>query len=103
MASYITLDPDQGFDLCVQSIAHELEFSVRWNETDSSIILEPRQSDTLMELDVFHLHRFPSCRSACGLKHDLVVQPQAQFGHSTQIALQLHGAQDLGAEDIASR
>lgn len=40
--------------------------------------------------------------AACALEHDLIVQTEAEFWHSRQIAFHLDGAQDLGPDDIAS-
>lgn len=44
-------------DLCIESIRHELELSVRRNERDSAVVLEAIQAHTLMELDILQLHR----------------------------------------------
>lgn len=52
--------PDQGLDLRTQSIAHQLKFAVRRDEGDCTIILESRETNTLMEFDVFHLNGFAS-------------------------------------------
>lgn len=72
-----TLDPDQWFDLCIQSVAHQLKFSVRRNKANGSIILKATQSHTLVELHILHLDCFASCRSSGRLEHDFVIQPQA--------------------------
>lgn len=42
----------------VESVGHKLELSVGRNEGDGSVILEARQTDTLVKLDVLQLHRF---------------------------------------------
>ena len=55
-----------------------------------------------MELDVLHLNCLPPCRSSRRLKHDFVIQPKPQFWHSGEVAFQLYGAKDLGAQDVAS-
>jgi len=44
--------------VCVESVSHESEFAIWWDETDCSVILEPRKAHALMKLDVFHLHCF---------------------------------------------
>lgn len=41
MAFYYALYPDQGLDLCVQAVAHELKFAVWRDEADGSVVLEP--------------------------------------------------------------
>ncbi len=56
-----------------------------------------------MEFDILHLHRLPSCRAPCGLEHHLVVQSQPQLRHPAQVALQLHGPEDLAAQHIPRR
>lgn len=96
-----TLDPDQRLDLRVQPVAHKLEFSIRGDKADCTIVFETRQTDALVELDIFHLHGFSSRCATRGLEHDLVVQPQTELRHSTQIALHLHGAQDLRSQDVS--
>lgn len=76
-----------------------------------------------MELDVFHLDRFPSVcwqgttgnelrnpirpdssllTSASVLEHDLVVQTQTQFGHSRQVTFHLYGSQNLAPNDVSA-
>lgn len=55
-----------------------------------------------MEFDIFHLNRFPPCRPACRLEHDLVVQTQPQLRHARQVAFHLYSAEDFRAEDIAA-
>lgn len=95
MRLYETFHPDQRFYLRVQTIAHEFEFTVRRDEADRSVILESRKSNTLVEFDVFHLDRLASRSTTGRLKHHFVVQPQTKFGHTTQVALHLDGAQDL--------
>lgn len=95
------LHPDQRLHLCVQSVAHELEFAVRRDETDCAVILEARKSDTLVELHVLHLDRLASCSTTRGLEHGFVVQAQSQLWHTTQIALHLDSAQNLRAQDVS--
>ena len=40
----------------VEPIRHELALAVRWYERDGAVVLEARQTDTLMELHVLQLH-----------------------------------------------
>ena len=44
--------------MSVKSVWHELKFSIRWDEWNGAIILKSGQADTLVELNVFQLHRF---------------------------------------------
>ena len=43
--------------MSVQSVGHEFELSVRWNEGNGSVVFETRKSDALMELHVLQLNR----------------------------------------------
>ena len=97
----ITLHPNQRLHLRVQPIAHQLKLPIRWYKANRPIVLEPRKSYTLVELDVLHFNRLSPGRSSSRLEHDFVIQPQPQFWHSGEIALQLYGAKDLGAQDVA--
>lgn len=44
--------------MSVKSVGHELELSVRRNEGDGAVVLEARQTNTLVKLDVLQLNRF---------------------------------------------
>lgn len=52
------LGPDQRLDLGVEAVAHELELAVGRDERDGAVVLEARQANALMELNVLHLDRF---------------------------------------------
>lgn len=43
--------------MSVEPIGHELELSVRRDERDGAVVLEAREANTLVELDVLELHR----------------------------------------------
>ena len=101
MAPHVALDPDQRLHLRVQPVAHELELPVRRDEADRAVVLESAQPYTLVEFHVLHLHGLAPRRPPRRLEHDLVVQPQPQLGHAAEVAFQLHGAEDLGAEHVA--
>lgn len=101
MAPHVAFDPDQWLHLRIQPVAHKLKLAVRRDEADGAIILESAQPDTLVEFHVLHLHRFPPRCPPRRLEHDLVVQSQSQLGHAAEVAFQLHGAEDLGAENVA--
>jgi len=103
MRFHQTLDPNQWLHLCVQAVTHELKLAIRGNETDCSVILKPRQSHALVELDVFHLDSLASCSAARGLEHGFVVQTQPQLGHTAQITLHLNSTQNLGPEHVSVR
>ena len=49
------LHPDQWLDVCVEPIRHELKLAVGRNERDRPVVVEPRQTHTLVELDVLQL------------------------------------------------
>jgi len=42
MALDYALYPDEGLDLCVQAVAHQLELAVWWDEADGPVVLESR-------------------------------------------------------------
>ena len=42
----------------VETVGHQLKLPVGGDEGDGAVVLEARQTDTLVELDVFQLHRF---------------------------------------------
>jgi hypothetical protein len=60
VAFYCGFDPDERLDGCGEAIGHEFEFAVWWDERYSTIVFEARETDTLVEFDVFHLDGFPS-------------------------------------------
>ena len=91
------LDPDERLDLGVEAVGHELELAVGRDEGDCAVVLEARQAHALVELDVLHLDGFTARAAAGRLEHDLVVEAEAQLGHTTEVALHLDGAENLGA------
>lgn len=44
--------------MSVKSVRHELKLSIGRDEGDGAVILEARQTNTLVKLDVLQLHRF---------------------------------------------
>ena len=42
---YDGLDPDEGFNVGVEPVGHQLELSVRRDEGDRPVVLEPGQSE----------------------------------------------------------
>mmetsp|Transcript_238 Transcript_238/g.554 ORF Transcript_238/g.554 Transcript_238/m.554 type:complete len:355 (+) Transcript_238:196-1260(+) len=95
------LDPYQRLDVRVQSIRHEIELAVRWDEGYGPIVLEPREADALVEFDVLELDGLALglSRPAGGLKHELVVQTQLELRHAREEGSHLHGAVDFAVED----
>ena len=45
MALYAALHPDEGLDVGVEAVGHQLELSVRRDEGDRAVVLEPGQSE----------------------------------------------------------
>ncbi|KFY90763.1 hypothetical protein V498_05845 [Pseudogymnoascus sp. VKM F-4517 (FW-2822)] len=97
------LDPNQRLDLRVEPVRHELELAVGRDEGDGAVVLEAREPHALVELDVFHLDGLAACGAPGRLEHHLVVEPEAQLGHAGEVALHLDGAENLGAQHVASR
>ena len=85
MTSDIALHPYQWLHLRIQPITHKLKLPIRGYEAYGPIVLKPRESHTLMEFHVLHLHRLPPCRPTRGLKHDFVIQSQAKLRHTTEV------------------
>ena len=54
----VGLNPNERLDLSVQPVRHQLKLSIRWDKRDSSVILKPRETHTLMKLDIFKLNCF---------------------------------------------
>lgn len=100
MRFHQALNPNQRLHLRVQSVAHKLEFTIWGDEADCAVILKPRKTNALVKLDILHFHGLSSRRATRGLKHNLIVQPQAKLRHSTQVALHLNGAQDLRSQNV---
>ena len=44
--------------MCVETIGHELKLSIRGHKGDGAIIVESRESHTLMKLDILQLDSF---------------------------------------------
>ena len=120
-------DPEERFHLGVESVRHELEVSVRRNERNSSVVLEPRQPNALVKLDVLELDclvlcaleirrsresatserttptapRWPQLTSHA-FEQDLIVQAESELRHSAQVDAHLDGA-DYFATHHAAR
>ncbi len=104
MTLHARFHPYQWLDRRRQAVGHELKFSIRWDERDGSIVLEARETNTLMEFNVFHLDRLAAggcpgqakfvirstdradrlttLTSSSVLKHYLIVQSQSQLRHT---------------------
>ena len=42
----------------INSIRHQIELAIRWNECDEPLSVKLVQSDALMKLDIFKLNQF---------------------------------------------
>ena len=49
---------DEQVTLCVESVRHEFELSIRGYEGNRSVVLEAGKTDALVEFDVFQFHGF---------------------------------------------
>ena len=49
----VWLNPDERLDLSIKSVRHELKLPIGWDKRNSPIILEPRETNTLMKLNIF--------------------------------------------------
>ena len=55
------LYPDEWLNLSVEPVRHQFKLPVRGDEGDGAVVLKPRETHTLVELDVLQLHRFTAC------------------------------------------
>lgn len=69
MILYAGLAPDQGLDLGIESVGHQLKFSVWRDKGNGPVILKPGESDTLMKLDILHFDRLAP--GSCGTVSDV--------------------------------
>mmetsp|Transcript_1902 Transcript_1902/g.3615 ORF Transcript_1902/g.3615 Transcript_1902/m.3615 type:complete len:204 (-) Transcript_1902:329-940(-) len=89
-------NPNQWLHMCVKTISHELEFSIRGNERNGAVVLKTSETNTLMELNVLKLDRLDaSGGSPSGFKHELIIETELQFRHTRQERLHLNTANDL--------
>jgi hypothetical protein len=51
--------------------AHEVEGAIGRDERDGAVVFEARESNALVELDVFQVHRFVLCRAPLRLEQHL--------------------------------
>merc|ERR1719201_2116441 len=93
------LDPDQGLDSAADSVGHEVKCSVRGNEGDGSVVLEPGEPDALVELHVLQVNALALAALALALQQDPVVQSELALGHPGEVGPHLEGAHDLAAHD----
>mmetsp|Transcript_28252 Transcript_28252/g.45933 ORF Transcript_28252/g.45933 Transcript_28252/m.45933 type:complete len:319 (-) Transcript_28252:79-1035(-) len=95
------LHPDERLDVSVQPVRHEVELAVRRDERYGAIVLEPSESNALVELDVLQLDGLAGTGLSApsrGLEHELVVQAQLELGHAGEEGLHLDGTVDLGVQ-----
>ena len=55
MSLYAALHPDEGLDVGVEAVGHQLELSVRRDEGDRAVVLEPGQSEDSKVFESKHL------------------------------------------------
>src|ERR1700710_3209737 len=55
-------DPNEGLDGCLETVTHQFEITVWRNEANSTIILEARETNTLVEFDILHFDSFGRAR-----------------------------------------
>ena len=55
MALYAGLHPDEGLDVGVEAVGHQLELPVGRNEGDRAVVLKPGQSEDSEVFESKHL------------------------------------------------
>mmetsp|Transcript_27274 Transcript_27274/g.42442 ORF Transcript_27274/g.42442 Transcript_27274/m.42442 type:complete len:269 (-) Transcript_27274:93-899(-) len=84
------LDPDEGFDLSVQTVGHQLELTIGGNKGDGAVIFKAGEPNTLVEVDMLHFDGLPSAVVSCPtVELDSIVQPKTKLRHTAQLALHL--------------
>ena len=66
--------PDEGLDVGVKAVGHQVELTIRWDKRDVALLLEFVQADALVEFDVLHFDQFAAGRPALHIEEDFVVQ-----------------------------
>lgn len=84
----------------VQTVAHELELTVRRDEGHQTLVLETTQPHALVELDIVELHSLVLGGTALGLVVGLVVEAQLEVGHSGELAICVNHSDDFALDDV---
>ena len=79
----------------VETISHQVKFSVWRYERNVAVGLELIQPDALMELYVFHLDKLATCCPILQLKEDLVVEAELEFRHPAQITTHMNAPKNF--------
>ena len=76
------IDGEERLHSDVEPVAHELELAVGRDEGHQTLVLEPAQSDALVELDIVEFDGLVLGGPALRLIVGLVVEPQFEVGHA---------------------
>mgnify|MGYP000276308820 CR=1 FL=1 len=68
--------------MCIETIGHQIEFTIRRYKRNVAFLLELVQTHTLMELDVLHLDQLASCSPILHLEEDLVIEAELELWHT---------------------
>ena len=79
----------------VQTIGHQVEFTIRGDERNVTLLFELVKAHALMELDVLHLDELSSRCPILHLKEHLVVKAELKFWHTAQIGAHVNAPEDL--------
>ena len=93
--------PDQGLDVRVQTVGHQVELTVRRDKRDVALLFELVEAHALVELDVLHLDQFATGRAVLHLEEHLVVEAELQLRHAAQIAAHVNAPKDLRPEHVS--
>jgi len=102
-----SLYPNEGLHLSVQSVRHQLELAVRRDKGNGAVVLETRQPNALVELDVLHLdglplgHPSPTRPPASSLKQQLIIETQLELWHPTEVRPHFERPQNLAPQQRA--
>ena len=94
------INREQRLDSNVETVAHQFELSIGGNESDQTLVLEPAQSDTLMEFYIVELNCLVLGGAALRLVVSLIVEAQFQVRHARELAIGIDHSDDLALDDV---
>lgn len=95
---------DDRLDRSGQTVAHQLELAIWWNECDGTITLELREADTRVELDILKLEYTTGDVGLVLLlivlvEENLIVQADAKLGHTRKVCGKVDLSIDFVVDD----
>ena len=102
-------DFERQVDVLGDSVGHHIEDTIRWDEGDRPVSVEPAQSNALVKLDVVDLDSFVRDLSRVGrsslivgLHQQLVVDAELTLRHPRELCFDSHAPIYVRFKDSAS-